>query len=327
MLKTASFASVETDLKRVEVKMREGIDGHHELLATAIDYLIEAGGKRLRPVIVLLATRFGPDISESQEAKAISLAAAVEMLHTATLVHDDFIDNALLRRGMPTLNTHWSPGATILTGDYLFARSAGLAAETDNVRIIKIFSMTLMTIVNGELNQFFNNGHTQPPSREEYFQRIYAKTASLFAAGAETGGILAGLPEPQIQALHDYGYNLGMAFQVIDDILDFQSTEARLGKPIANDLRQGIVTLPALIFLESQPNHPVILKAIAKRRSTDDEIQNVVAQIRASGGIQEALNEARRFAVQAQEALNPLPENEYRTALFDLADYAVARDI
>jgi geranylgeranyl pyrophosphate synthase len=324
MIKTASFVYVETDIKYVEDRMREGIEGHNQSLAAAIDYLISAGGKRLRPVIVLLAARFGRQVDPD---KAIALAAAVEMLHTATLVHDDFIDNALLRRGMPTLNSDWSPGATVLTGDYLFARSAGLAAETDNVRIIKIFSMTLMTIVNGELNQFFNNGHNGPPTREEYFQRIYAKTASLFAAGAETGGILAAMPEHQVQALHDYGYNLGMAFQIMDDILDFQSTESQLGKPVANDLRQGIATLPVLIFLDKQPNHPTILKAVARKYPTDGEIQAVVAEIRASGGIQGALAEAKRFAAQAQEALGPLPDNHYRAALYDLADYAVARDV
>jgi geranylgeranyl pyrophosphate synthase len=325
MIKTASFELVEADVKRVEARMREGIDGHNESLAAAIDYLIAAGGKRLRPVIVLLGTRFSPDIID--EEKAISLAAAVEMLHTATLVHDDFIDSALLRRGIPTLNTRWSPGATILTGDYLFARSAALAAETDNVRIIKIFSMTLMTIVNGELNQFFNNGHLHPPTRDEYFQRIYAKTASLFAAGAETAGILAGLPEHQVQALHDYGYNLGMAFQIMDDILDFQGDEARLGKPVANDLRQGIATLPVLIFLDKFPKHPTIMKAVAKKQPSEAEIQAVVAEIRVSGGIQGAWQEARRFATQAQEALSPLPDNQFRVALGDLADYAVARDI
>ena len=324
MVKTASFELVEADIKRVEDRMREGIDEHHEMLSSAIDYLISAGGKRLRPVIVLLAARFGAEVAST---RAVALAAAVEMLHTATLVHDDFIDNALLRRGLPTLNTQWSPGATILTGDYLFARSAGLAAETENVRVIKIFSMTLMTIVNGELNQFFNNGHVAPPSREEYFQRIYAKTASLFAAGAETGGILAGLPETQVQALHDYGYNLGMAFQIMDDILDFNSTEAQLGKPVANDLRQGIVTLPALILLESHPDHPTLLKAAANNRPTDDEIQAVVAEIRAGGGIRGAHAEAKRFALQAQESLDALPDNAYRAALMTLADYAVLRDI
>ena len=314
---------VASDLEQVEEKMREVVGEHNETLALAIDHLVNAGGKRLRPIITLLSTRF----NKVDHQQAIALAAAVEMLHTATLVHDDLIDNALFRRGHPTLNANWSPNATVLTGDYMFARSSGFAAETGDVRIIKIFSNTLMTIVNGELHQFFNNGHSTPPSREEYFQRIYAKTASLFAAGAETGAILARLPEAQIRALHDYGYYLGMAFQIMDDILDFQGDEARLGKPVANDLRQGIATLPVLFFLEDFPDHPIVLKAVAKQYPTNAEIEQVVAEIRASGGIQEALSEARRLSRQAQEALTSLPDNKYRRALLDIADYSVARDV
>jgi len=184
MIKTAEMNElVASDIKQVEEKMREVVGEHNETLALAIGHLVNAGGKRLRPIITLLSTRFNKVVDHR---KAIALAAAVEMLHTATLVHDDLIDNALFRRGHPTLNANWSPNATVLTGDYMFARSSGFAAETGDVRIIKIFSNTLMTIVNGELHQFFNNGHSTPPSREEYFQRIYAKTASLFAAGAET---------------------------------------------------------------------------------------------------------------------------------------------
>jgi geranylgeranyl pyrophosphate synthase len=324
MIKTgAMFDLVAVEIKRVEAKMRELTGEHNSSLAAAVDYLVDAGGKRLRPIITLLVTRFG----DVDQEKAIALAAAVEMLHTATLVHDDLIDNALFRRGHPTLNANWTPGATILTGDYMFARSASLAAETENVRIIKLFSATLMTIVNGEIQQLFNNDHLRPPTRDEYLRRIYAKTASLFAAAAETAGILAGLPENQVQALYVYGHHLGMAFQIIDDILDFRGDEDRLGKPVANDLRQGIVTLPVLIFLDSQPNHPVILKAVAKERCTTDEINQVVKQIRASGSIEKALAEARSFAIQAQEALLALPDNEYRHALSEIANFTISRDV
>jgi geranylgeranyl pyrophosphate synthase len=228
---------------------------------------------------------------------------------------------------LPTLNASWSPGATILTGDYLFARSAGLAAETENVRIVSIFSQTLMIIVGGELQQLFNDGHGDVPSREQYDQRIYAKTASLFAAGTQTGGILCGASEPEIQALRDYGYHLGMAFQIVDDILDFQGDEDRIGKPVANDLRQGIATLPVMLFNEEQPNHPTIRQSVRRERVTDEEILAVVAAIRASGCVDEAMAEARRFARQAQAALEILPDNTYRDAMHQLAEYAVARDI
>ena len=314
---------VAEDMKQVEEKMRSGIASHFTDLQAVVDYLIGAGGKRLRPAITLMAARFYPvDLD-----KAHALAASVELLHTATLVHDDLIDNALFRRGMPTLNVSWSPGATILTGDFLFARAAQLAAETDNVRIVNAFAQTLMTIVGGELNQLFNDGHGNVPSQEEYHHRIYAKTASLFAAGTENGGVLCHAPEPEVQALRDYGYYLGMAFQVIDDILDFKGDEEHLGKPVANDLRQGIATLPVMLFNEQQPNHPTILKAVRRERVSDEEIVEIVGRIRASGCVEASMEEARRFAAQAQAALERLPDNEYRRAMHAIVDYAVDRDV
>ncbi len=314
---------VAEDIKHVEEKMRSGVSERYSDLQAVIDYLMGAGGKRLRPTLTLLAANFYPVDKE----KSYALAAAVELLHTATLVHDDLIDNSLFRRGLPTLNASWTPGATILTGDYLFARSAGLAAETDNIRIVRIFSQTLMTIVGGELQQLFNDGHNLVPSREEYDQRIYAKTASLFSAGTETGGILCGAPENEIQALRDYGYHLGIAFQIVDDILDFRGDEDRMGKPVANDLRQGIATLPVMLFAEKIPNHATILKAVRREPVSDKEILAVVEQIRASGCVEAAMGEARRFARQAQTDLNRLPNNPYRQAMYGIADYAVARDI
>jgi geranylgeranyl pyrophosphate synthase len=314
---------VAEDIKQVEEKMRSGVSERYSDLQAVIDYLIGAGGKRLRPALTLMAANFYPVDKE----KSYSLAASVELLHTATLVHDDLIDNSLFRRGLPTLNASWTPGATILTGDYLFARSAELAAETDNVRIVRIFAQTLMTIVGGELQQLFNDGHDRVPSREEYHQRIYAKTASLFAAGTETGSILCGAPEDEIQALRNYGYHLGMAFQIVDDILDFRGDEDRMGKPVANDLRQGIATLPVMLFAEKSPNHPTLLKAVRREAVNDKEILALVEQIRASGCVEAAMEEARRFASQAQADLATLPHNPYREAMYGIADYTVARDI
>jgi geranylgeranyl pyrophosphate synthase len=228
---------------------------------------------------------------------------------------------------MPTLNTSWSPGATILTGDFLFARSAQLAAETDNVRIVNIFAQTLMTIVGGELHQLFNSGHGRVPTEAEYHHRIYAKTASLFAAGAETGGILCGAPEAEIEALRAYGRDLGIAFQIVDDILDFQGDEETIGKPVANDLRQGIATLPVMLFNQKEPDHPTVLKAVRREPVADDEIQGLVRQIRAACCLEASLAEARHFANQAQAALVRLPDNAYRRAMRGLADYVVAREL
>jgi geranylgeranyl pyrophosphate synthase len=323
MATVALLDLVAEDIKRVEETMRSGVSERYQDLQAVIDYLMGAGGKRLRPALTLMAANFYP----VDKQKSYSLAASVELLHTATLVHDDLIDNSLFRRGLPTLNASWSPSATILTGDYLFARSAELAAETEHVRIVKIFAQTLMTIVGGELQQLFNDGHRRVPSFEEYYQRIYAKTASLFAAGTQTGSILCGAPEDEVQALRDYGYHLGMAFQVVDDVLDFRGDEERMGKPVANDLRQGIATLPVMLFAEKSPEHSTILKAVRREPVSDKEILAVVEQIRASGCVEEAMEEARRFVRLAQADLETLPHNPYRQAMYGIADYVVARDI
>lgn len=314
---------VAEDMKHVEEKMRSGIGKRYTDLQAVVDYLVGAGGKRIRPALTLMAANFYPVDKE----KSYSLAASVELLHTATLVHDDVIDNSLFRRGLPTLNASWSPGATILTGDYLFARSAELSAETENVRIVTIFAQTLMTIVGGELQQLFSDGQGNIPTEEEYHQRIYAKTASLFEAGTQTGGILCDAPKEEIEALRRYGYHLGMAFQIVDDILDFKGDEDRIGKPVANDLRQGIATLPVMIFSTKSPDHPTIRKAVSREPVSDEEMLAVVEQIRASGSVEAAMEEARRFAGKAQADLEALPDNAYRQAMHGLADYTVSRDI
>lgn len=320
---TELLSLVSEEITHVEAKMRDGVSEQYTDLQAVVDYLVGAGGKRLRPALTLMAANFYPVDNE----KSYALAASVELLHTATLVHDDLIDNSLFRRGMPTLNTSWSPAATILTGDFLFARSAQLAAETDNVRIVNIFAQTLMTIVGGELHQLFNSGHGRVPTEAEYHQRIYAKTASLFAAGTETGGILCGAPEPEVEALRDYGRDLGIAFQIIDDILDFQGDEETIGKPVANDLRQGIATLPVMLFNQKEPGHPTVLKAVRREPVSDEEVQALVREIRASCCLAASLAEARRFTKQAQAALDHLPDNAYRRAMHGLADYVVTRDL
>jgi geranylgeranyl pyrophosphate synthase len=304
-LKTISILDlVHDELQRVEQKMREASQVEYEHLATVLDDLLKSGGKRLRPALVLFSTKFHP----SDPDKTISLAASVEMLHTATLVHDDMIDNSLVRRGNPTLNATWNRGATVLAGDFLFALAASLAAEAENVRVMSIFAQSLMTICSGELRQIFNS-QGRLPTREEYDQRIYSKTASLFAASAE--------------ALREYGRTLGMAFQIVDDVLDFVGDERELGKPVGSDLRQGIVTLPVLYFHEMHPADDMLIKVL--NDPAEEEVRAVVAAIQESGAVESALDEARTFAQCSRESLQVLPHNGYRQALLDLADYVVER--
>src|SRR5579863_1490215 len=215
-----------------------------------LEHVLAPRGKRLRPALVFLAASF----HEYRREFLVPLAAAIELLHTATLVHDDLIDNAPVRRGVRTLHRMTSMAATVLVGDYVFANAAALCTETQNVRVMRVFGETLMTIVDGELKQLFTAGFWRQ-SRAEYFQKIDRKTASLIRTATETGAILSGAPEDEVQALRAYGYNLGMAFQIVDDVLDLVGDEAVLGKPVGSDLRGGMVTLPVIGLLEEDPEN------------------------------------------------------------------------
>ncbi len=264
-------------LALVEAKMKTVETSLFAPLAGAFVDLIGSGGKRLRPTLALLSAQVraplmtpqaGADVQDSLEPvrydQVVSLAASVEMLHTATLVHDDVIDGALLRRGAPTLNAIWNRGSTVLAGNFMFARAAYFAAETANPRVIRIFASTLEIIVNGELRQLSARNNFRQ-AKDEYYQRIYAKTASLFCAATEAAAVLAGLPEVEVAALRAYGYNLGMAFQIVDDVLDFTSNDATLGKPAGSDLRGGTLTLPFFYYLQ---NHPQADQLLARLEQT-----------------------------------------------------------
>ncbi len=316
---------VRDDLERVEILLREQPPGRHEAIGVAMDHLVGGGGKRLRPALVLLSAH----LCQADIDRAVFAAAATEMLHTATLIHDDLIDASLIRRGMETLNTRWTPGATVLTGDYVFARAAYLASQSNSIRLMKRFAETLMVICNGEIRQLFDGRHGQT-SRHEYEQRICAKTASLIAMSAESGAILADAGEKTTGTLRTYGERLGLAFQIVDDVLDFVADEATLGKPVGSDLQQGLITLPVLFFLKAEPDHPALQRALAQSPSKE-MVQEAVRVVAASPAIKQALEVARWHADQAKEALNRSQLSSrgrgqvYSTALLELADFTVRR--
>lgn len=325
---------IQPGLAQVEAKMKNIDSSLFAPLAHAFVDLIGSGGKRLRPILALLAAQ----VREEQGNRAtfpyiVALAASVEMLHTATLVHDDVIDGALLRRGAPTLNATWDRGATILAGNFMFARAAYFAAETNNPRVIRIFADTLETIVNGELHQL-SARHDFVQEKDGYYQRIYAKTASLFAAATEAAAVLAGLVESEVQALRAYGHNLGMAFQIMDDILDFTGSDATLGKPAGSDLLGGTLTLPFFYFLQTIPNATQLIEQmqeayIAAADGDDTQwralIQQVVSELRVSSAIQAARNEAESFLALARANVAAFPNSIYQRALLDLCDFVVQR--
>jgi geranylgeranyl pyrophosphate synthase len=312
---------IQERISLVEERMRKQTDGHHPELGAALEHLLSSGGKRVRPAVALLVgSMFGadPDL-------VVTLGAAIELLHTATLVHDDLIDGALLRRGIATLNSQWTPAATVLTGDFIFARAAKLAADTKSVPVMQLFAQTLATIVNGELTQLFSSRGIA--SRDGYYQRIYAKTASMFELAAAASAMLGPVDENVIEEMRGFGYDIGMAFQIVDDILDFTSDQSALGKPVASDLRQGLITLPALCYLETNADDPEMQSILSGHFFSDERMDRLVNAIRESGAIQEAMKTAINYVDCSLEVLHTQPECPERDALEALAKYIVDREI
>jgi len=322
-LTTVTFTtSIQDQLKFVEERIRgQAGDEQHPDLRSALEHLLAAGGKRIRPTLNLLIG----NMLGAPEEKLITLGASVELLHTATLVHDDLIDGALLRRGMPTLNARWSPAATVLTGDFLFARAAKLAAETDYLPLMKLFSETLAIIVNGELTQMFSaRGVIE---RDNYYKRIYAKTASLFEMSSLAATMLATEDESMRASMKTYGYEVGMAFQIVDDILDFTGEQSTVGKPIGSDLLNGLVTLPAIYYAEEHPDDDDILSLPSGGWKDTNRVQRIVDNIRKNAAVEKAMDEARGAVSRALSALEDAPAVPEKDALVDLAKFIVDRKI
>lgn len=317
---TRAYEQVRPQMTAVEAKLRHLPDIEPPALREAVQRIVASGGKRIRPVISLLIAGM---MGQANDSRVVDLASAVEMLHTATLVHDDLIDGSLVRRGAATLNAAWTPAATVLTGDYLFSVAAGLASRTNNVRVMSIFSDTLGVIVAGELQQQFTDFALRA-TREDYYRRIYNKTASMFVLAGTATGVICDATDVQFTALHDYGRDLGIAFQVMDDVLDFTGEQASVGKPVGSDLRRGLITLPVISYIELHGNEG--LECALRGECEPQTYDRIIAQIRGSDAIESALDEAEGIAQNAKRALAIFPDNPYRAALLDLVDYTIHRN-
>ncbi len=320
-MSTPFLTPVQDGIKEVEQLMRsQAGNEHHPDLRAALEHLLVAGGKRIRPTIVFLAG----NLFNAPHKKLVTLGAAIEMLHTATLVHDDLIDGSLLRRGIPTLNARWSPAATVLTGDFLFGRAAKLAAETDYLPIMKLFAETLTVIVNGELTQMFAaKGIIE---RKNYYSRIYAKTGSLFEMSALSATMLGTEDESVRASMKTYGYEVGMAFQIMDDVLDFTGEQATVGKPVGSDLLNGLVTLPAIYYVESHPDNPEVKLLAEGGWGNTDKMEILVKSIQSSNAIRHAIDEAVEHVDKALDAIKPFNSSPEYESLEGLAHYIVDRD-
>ena len=327
------YAPIQQDLAKVEDMIRSVSKADfswlpkqlaHDLrnsgkLDELLTHSLKGGGKRIRPALTLLSGKFyNYDLDY-----LLPMATAVEIMHTATLVHDDAIDNSPVRRGRPTINKAWDDDKAILLGDYLFAKAGELTATTQNLQVIKLLSQTLMTITGGELAQSFSSFNLEQ-TRQHYLHRIISKTASLFSLATESGAILSQAPGKLVKALKEYGYNLGIAFQIVDDIMDFIGTEEEMGKPVGSDLTQGTLTLPAMLLLEHYPeDNPV--KELFQNRDKQKNIKLAIELVRSSSTIQECYTVASDYCAKAYRNLNQLPDNASRQSLINLADYVVER--
>jgi len=313
------YEPVQEDLVRVEDRLRSVGEVDFPQLSKLLDYSLKSGGKRIRPALVLLSGKF----YHYDPNYLLPMATAVEILHTATLVHDDVIDNSPVRRGRPTVNKAWGEDKAILLGDYLLAKSQELVAETQNWRVIKLFAQAFMTLSSGELNQAVNAFNLEQ-TRQQYRQRISAKTASLISLATESGAILSQAPEKSVEALKEYGHNLGIAFQIVDDILDFIGTEEEMGKPAGADLAQGTLTLPAMLVLERYPgDNPVI--RLFRNEDRQKNVELAIELVRNSSIPGECYAVASDYCAKACQNLDLLPDNASRRSLITLAEYVVKR--
>jgi geranylgeranyl pyrophosphate synthase len=321
-LNNVTFISpVQTQLQLVEARLQAQADDRHPDLRAALGQILAAGGKRIRPTITLLVG----NMLGASETRLVTLGAAMELLHTATLVHDDLIDGSLLRRGMPTLNARWSPAATVLTGDFLFARAAKLAADTDHLPLMKLFAETLAIIVNGELTQMFSARGVV--DRENYAHRIYAKTASLFEMTSRAAAMISPVNDTTIETMRKFGYETGMAFQIVDDILDFTGDQSTVGKPVGSDLLNGLVTLPAIYYAEAYPNDEDVRSLADGGWGNQERMQRLVESIRKTDAVKKALEEAKQHAARALQTLEDFDPSPEREGLDNLVKYIVDRNV
>ena len=286
------FDLIKSDLAELEIALQEAVSAPEKIITEIGTHLVASGGKRLRPAIYFLAARCGGSFSLQE---AMPLGVALEMMHMASLVHDDVIDSADTRRGSATANAKWGNQVSILAGDYLFAKAFALVAENNySKRVDRQLARLICDLSSGELIQNKEIYHASCDV-DEYFERIAKKTANFIAIACQLGGDVAKLPESQIQALYDFGYNVGMAFQLTDDLLDLTSDDKTLGKPAGNDILQGIVTLPAIRALEVSPDRDELRRIVTDRSMTPEMVQRALEIVRASDGIEFTRKKVEEF--------------------------------
>jgi len=316
-------AYLSADMTAVNDLIRDRMASEHApRIPEVTAHLVEAGGKRLRPMLTLAAAR----LCGYDGLYHVHLAATVEFIHTATLLHDDVVDESAQRRGRPTANLLWDNKSSVLVGDYLFARSFQLMTETDNMRVLAILSNASATIAEGEVLQL-TAAQNLATDEGIYLQVVRGKTAALFSAATQVGGVIASAPDAQVQALFNYGDALGIAFQIVDDLLDYQGDPNATGKNIGDDFRERKLTLPVIkaIAKSDAEERAFWARTIEKGRQEEGDLDHALSLLHKHGTLDETKAEALAWAEKAKTALDTLPDHDLTRMLRDMADYVVAR--
>ena len=317
---TELLQPVEKDLEDLVLELKKLIGAGHPILQAAAEHLFAAGGKRLRPGIVLLISKaISTDFSLTDKHKR--LAEITEMIHTASLVHDDVVDEASIRRGVETVHSRFNTRVAVLAGDFLFAQASWHLANLDNVNVVKLLSRVIMDLAEGEIKQNLNR-YDSGLTFSKYINKSYCKTASLIANSSKAAGVLSDLGEEKLNMLFEFGKNIGLAFQVVDDILDFTGNDKQLGKPAVSDLASGYLTAPVLYALEENHNLSVLInRELAEKEDLNDALEIIMN----SDAIKRSRKLAEDFACRAKEVILWLPDSECKRALSVLPDFVLSR--
>lgn len=314
----------DRDMKLVEEHLERYLGSEVRLIPVIIKHLITSGGKRFRPLMVLTAA----DLCGYRGDRRFPLSAVIEFIHTATLLHDDVIDNAETRRGKPSANNVWGNSASVLVGDFLYSKCFSLMSDDGDIRIIKLMSRTTNIMAEGEVFQLMKSGDIHI-TEEEYFTLIEKKTAVLISAACAVGAILAGAPPAQEDALAAYGMRIGKAFQLTDDTLDYVASEKEFGKAVGMDLKEGKVTLPLIHSLrqcaESERNR--VKEILGRQGSRDGDVKEILDLIHKYGGIDYALNRAKELIDEGRTLMGPFPDSEAKRSMLAIADFILERKI
>lgn len=319
------FSLVHRDLALVEQEFDRNLRDASTLVSSVARYVHEGGGKRVRPALLLLASRM---VSGEASPSAIRMAAVMEMLHTATLVHDDIIDEARTRRGRASANVRWGNDRTVLVGDWLYMTAFDMSLRERSFEILDALTRMTRLMVEGEIIQLSAIGNSHI-TEDEHLDIVQRKTAHMFSVCAEVGGIVADATREEQRALAHYGLSVGVAFQLIDDVLDFVSTEAKLGKPVASDIREGKLTLPLIYLMEEgDDEHRRMIETVMRERGFESvRREDVLRLIHEKGTLRRARVEAERYANEAIDSLNIFPPSPYRQALLSVPRFIIEREM